>query len=100
MAIDPQGNIAWISTTGGGGGGFGGDVGVTAQFGYLQDTSVFKIESGSVPTFNIAAGDGVQGAVGVDLAGNVNLNVGFGEGFSTLSTVDVSSVKVLACGPQ
>lgn len=98
LAFDPQGNIAFISTTGTGGG-FGGDTGFTGQLGYLQATSVLTLENGSTPTLNIAGGDGPQVGVGTDLEGNVNLNLGGGGGLATSSTVDVSHVTVLACGP-
>ncbi len=98
LAFDSQGNIALISTTGAGGG-FGGDVGFTGQLGILRATSVLGLESGSTPTYNVAAGEGAQGAVGTDLEGNLTLSFGAGEGIATSSTVDVSHVSVVACGP-
>ncbi len=100
LAFDPQGNIAEISTSGGGGGGFAGDNAVTAQVGFLQATSVLSLTNdSSVPNFSIAAGEGVQGGISADLGGNVNVNVGAGEGVQTGFTLDSTQVHILSCSP-
>lgn len=98
FAFDPQGNIALISTSGAGGGGFGGDVGITGQMGDLQNTSVFSLQPySSTEAFSLAVGDGLQGQFGTDLAGNINLGVGPGGGFSMTANTDISTVTIMAC---
>jgi RHS repeat-associated protein len=99
FAFDPNGNIAWISTTGGGGG-FGGDVGLTGQVGYLRETSVLELAArSSTITSTIAYGQGIQGSGSTDLEGNITLSVGAGEGVATSATYDVSRVTIIACTP-
>jgi hypothetical protein len=99
LAFDPHGNIALISTTGTGGG-FGGDVGIVGQVGYLRATSVLDLEPESMTAnTTVTLGDGLQGSVGVDTEGNVTLGIGVGEGVVTSGTIDNSRVRIIACLP-
>jgi hypothetical protein len=97
IAFNPHGNIALISTTGAGGG-FGGDIGIVGQVGYQRATSVLDLEPvGIEANTTVTLGDGLQGSVGVDTAGNVTLGIGVGEGVVSSGTIDKSRVRIIAC---
>ena len=96
LAFDPKGGVAWISTTGGGGG-FGGEVGLTGQIGYLRATSVLDLESGSTITSSVSGGYIIGGGLSGDLEGNVSLSFGADAGLSTSATWDKAQVTVIAC---
>lgn len=96
LAFEPSGNIAVISTTGVGGG-YGGDVAVTAQAGIMKATSISELSDGSTMTTMVGGGNGVAGAVGRDLEGNLTFQLGASEGLATSSTYDVSHVTIIAC---
>ena len=98
LAFDPQGGIAYLSTTGAGGG-YGGEVGLSGQLGILNASSVTQLESGSAATFSIAGGAEVQGGIATDSDGNITLSAGAGGGLAVTSTLDQTTVTLLACGP-
>jgi len=97
LAFDPQGGIAWLSTTGTGNG-LGADTAFTGQLGFLQETNVAFLKPGHTNTFSIGGGHGLQGQITIDGEGNKTLSFGLGEGGAASFNVDYTDVTVLACG--
>jgi RHS repeat-associated protein len=96
LAFDPKGNIAVISTTGAGGG-FGGDVALTGQVGYMRATSLFELRNDSTLTSTFAYGEGLAGSASSDLEGNLMFSLGTGFGVATAGTYDEAVVRIIAC---